>query len=71
MHAGLPLVGATVHIRRLKKTWIRDAKGEFAMKDVADGKYEVDTSFVGCQWGGMRLFAMMVLKTKVTSLATG
>ena len=45
--AGQPLVGATVYIKRLKKTAMTDAKGEIALKDVPDGEYEVDITYVG------------------------
>jgi TonB-dependent starch-binding outer membrane protein SusC len=45
--AGTPLVGATVYIRKLKKSAVTDAKGEFVLKNVPDGEYEVEISYVG------------------------
>ncbi|HEV9035726.1 MAG TPA: SusC/RagA family TonB-linked outer membrane protein [Puia sp.] len=45
--AGQPLVGATVYIKRLKKMAVTDAKGEVSWKDVPDGEYDVDVSYVG------------------------
>jgi TonB-dependent starch-binding outer membrane protein SusC len=46
---GTPLAGATVFIRKLKKSATTDAKGEFLLKNVPDGEYEVEVSFVGYQ----------------------
>lgn len=45
--AGTPLVGATVYIRKLKKSMVTDAKGEFSLKNVPDGEYEVEISYIG------------------------
>ena len=45
--AGTPLVGATVYIRKLKKSMVTDAKGEFSLKGVPDGEYEVEISYIG------------------------
>src|SRR6185312_5248297 len=39
---GQPLAGATVYIRKLKKSGMTDAMGAFEMKDVPDGEYEVE-----------------------------
>jgi TonB-linked SusC/RagA family outer membrane protein len=44
---GHPLVGATVYIRKLKKSLVTDAKGEFSLKNVPDGEYEVAISYIG------------------------
>src|SRR6185437_593034 len=44
---GQPLAGATVYIRKLKKSGMTDAMGAFEMKDVPDGEYEVEVSYVG------------------------
>lgn len=44
---GLPLVGATVHIRKLKITGMTNAKGVFELKNVPDGEYELEISYVG------------------------
>ena len=46
---GTPLAGATVYIRKLKKVAITDAAGQFVLKSVPDGEYEVEISFVGYQ----------------------
>lgn len=46
---GTPLAGATVYIRKLKKAATTDAGGQFLLKNVPDGEYEVDISFVGYQ----------------------
>jgi TonB-dependent starch-binding outer membrane protein SusC len=45
--AGTPLVGATVFIRKLKKSAVTDSKGEFTLKNVPDGEYEVEISYIG------------------------
>ncbi|GGB23720.1 SusC/RagA family TonB-linked outer membrane protein [Puia dinghuensis] len=44
---GLPLAGATVYIKKLKISGMTDAKGEFELKNVPDGEYEVEISYVG------------------------
>jgi len=44
---GTPLVGASVVIRKLKKSGMTDDNGEFVLHDVPDGEYEVEISFVG------------------------
>jgi TonB-dependent starch-binding outer membrane protein SusC len=44
---GIPLAGATVYISKLKKSVTTGAKGEFALKNVPDGVYDVEISFVG------------------------
>src|SRR5580704_1539721 len=46
---GVPLMGATVDIVKLKKTGVTDVEGKFLLKNVPDGKYEVEISFVGYQ----------------------
>lgn len=53
---GTPLAGATVYIRKLKKTAVSDGKGEVMLKDVPDGEYEVEISYVGFE----------SLRTKIT-----
>jgi len=45
--AGVPLAGATVVIRQLKKQGMTDAKGEFVLKGVPNGEYEVIVTNVG------------------------
>ena len=44
---GEPLVGATVTIRTLGKSGLTNEKGEFVLKNVSNGKYKVDITFVG------------------------
>jgi CarboxypepD_reg-like domain len=44
---GATLAGATVFIRKLKKYDMTDAEGGFELKNIPDGEYEVDISFVG------------------------
>ncbi len=45
--AGVPLAGASVYIKKLKKTGVTNANGEFALKGVPDGEYDVEISYVG------------------------
>jgi TonB-dependent SusC/RagA subfamily outer membrane receptor len=45
--AGSPLVGASVFIRKLKKTGITNEKGQFTLKRVPDGEYDVEISYIG------------------------
>src|SRR5579859_44399 len=45
--AGLPIEGATVVIRKLKKQGMTDAKGEFLIKGVPNGEYEVEVTNIG------------------------
>jgi len=45
--AGAPLPGASVYVLKLKKTLQTDKDGEFTLKDVPDGEYEVIISFIG------------------------
>ena len=44
---GVPLMGATVYLLRLKKTLITDKDGVFTLKNVPDGEYEVVVSYIG------------------------
>ena len=44
---GVPLMGATVYVLKLKKTLTTDKDGVFTLKDVPDGEYEVVISYVG------------------------
>jgi len=44
---GNPLVGASITIRKLKKTGITNENGEFALKDIPNGQYQVEISYVG------------------------
>jgi TonB-linked SusC/RagA family outer membrane protein len=44
---GTLLAGASVYIKKLKKSQITNALGEFNVKDVPNGKYEVEISYVG------------------------
>jgi len=44
---GAPLMGATVYVLKLKKTLVTNKEGEFTLKDVADGEYEVIISYIG------------------------
>ena len=45
--AGAPLPGASVYVMKLKKTLQTNKDGEFTLKDVPDGEYEVIISFIG------------------------
>jgi TonB-dependent starch-binding outer membrane protein SusC len=45
--AGVPLGGATVSIKKLKKQGQTNVAGEFVLKGVPNGTYEVEVSFVG------------------------
>lgn len=45
--AGTPLAGATVYVPKLKRSVVTGARGEFEFKNVPDGVYEVEISFVG------------------------
>lgn len=45
--SGTPLVGASVNILKLKKSGMTDENGEFVLRDVPNGEYEVEISFVG------------------------
>jgi TonB-linked SusC/RagA family outer membrane protein len=45
--SGAPLSGATVLIPKLKQSAVTDKEGQFSIKDVPDGEYEVEISFVG------------------------
>ena len=47
--SGAALAGATVAIRKIKRQILTNAAGEFILKGVADGEYEMDVSFVGYQ----------------------
>lgn len=44
---GDPLIGATVTIKSIKKTELTNERGEFVMKNVPNGTYWVEISFVG------------------------
>ena len=44
---GSPLSGASVLIKKLKRSLITNAAGEFTVKDVPNGRYEVEISYVG------------------------
>lgn len=44
---GTPLAGATVYIKKLKRSKMTDASGKFTLENVPSGKYEVEISFVG------------------------
>jgi len=45
--SGTPLAGATVYIVKLKKSAVTDKDGQFIMKNIPDGEYEVEISFIG------------------------
>jgi TonB-linked SusC/RagA family outer membrane protein len=45
--AGQPLAGATVAIRGINKVAVSNAKGEVVLKDVPDGEYDLEISYVG------------------------
>jgi len=45
--AGAPLMGASVYVLKLKRTVVTNKDGEFALRDVPDGEYEVIISYVG------------------------
>ncbi|WP_431213589.1 carboxypeptidase-like regulatory domain-containing protein [Puia sp. P3] len=44
---GAPLAGATIEIKGLNKRGQTNEKGEFTLKNVPNGKYSVEISFVG------------------------
>lgn len=44
---GTPLVGATVYVLKLRKTVATNKDGEFTLRDVPDGEYEVIISYIG------------------------
>src|SRR6185312_2440057 len=44
---GAPLAGATVYIEKLRKSAVSDKDGQFSIKNVPDGEYEVQISFIG------------------------
>jgi TonB-linked SusC/RagA family outer membrane protein len=44
---GAPLMGATVFIAKLNKTLVTNKDGEFILKNLPDGVYEVEISFIG------------------------
>lgn len=44
---GTPLAGATVFIQKLNKSGATNAKGEFILKDVPNGKYTIEISYIG------------------------
>lgn len=44
---GTPLAGATVFIKNLNKSGATNALGEFILKDVPNGKYSVEISYIG------------------------
>jgi TonB-dependent starch-binding outer membrane protein SusC len=44
---GVPLMGATVFVVKTKKSAVTDNNGEFTMKNVPDGEYEVVISYIG------------------------
>jgi TonB-linked SusC/RagA family outer membrane protein len=44
---GLPLVGATVYVRKLNKSAVTDKDGQFILKNVPNGEYEVGISYIG------------------------
>lgn len=43
----IPLAGATVFIRKLNRTGATDAEGQFVLRDVPNGKYTVEISYIG------------------------
>lgn len=45
--SGVPLAGATVLIAKLKKSALTDMEGQFVIKNVPDGEYEVEISYIG------------------------
>jgi len=45
--AGIPLAGATIYIKRLNKSGLTNAAGEFVLKNVPSGEYEVEFTFIG------------------------
>lgn len=45
--SGAPLAGASVYVQKLKKTVVTDKDGEFTLKNVPDGEYEVTISYIG------------------------
>ena len=58
---GTPLAGATVYIPKLKKSVTTGAKGDFTFKEVPDGEYDVEISYIG----------YVTYKTKVTIVNHG
>jgi len=47
MHDTLPLAGATVEIKKLKKTIATDENGRFSLKDILPGNYILHVSVIG------------------------
>jgi len=45
--SGIPLEGATVTIKGLKKMGVTNSRGEFTMKGVPNGEYVVEVSYIG------------------------
>jgi TonB-linked SusC/RagA family outer membrane protein len=45
--AGVPLAGATVFIKKLNKSGVTNTAGEFVLKNVPNGEYEVEISYIG------------------------
>ena len=58
---GTPLAGATVYIPKLKVSVTTGAKGEFTLKNVPDGEYDVEISYIG----------YVTYKTKITVVNHG
>lgn len=44
---GAPLAGASVYVLKLKKSLETNKDGEFTLKDIPDGEYEVVISYIG------------------------
>ncbi len=44
---GIPLMGATVYVLKLNKSAVTDKDGQFILRNVPDGRFEVVISFVG------------------------
>jgi TonB-linked SusC/RagA family outer membrane protein len=47
--SGTPLAGASVLIKKLKRSGMTNENGEFVIKDIPNGEYVVEISFVGYQ----------------------
>jgi TonB-linked SusC/RagA family outer membrane protein len=44
---GAPLAGASIYIPKLKKSGLTNEKGEFSLKGVPDGQYDIEITYVG------------------------
>lgn len=45
--AGIPLGGASILIKQLKKSGMTNAAGEFVFRDIPDGEYQIEITYIG------------------------